>query len=204
MTRPLHRSAETRTARRPDRLVRAPKPPEPFPIGSIHFTAVGSFVNKKAEQSYRVTTDDQFELYTMIRPNKATALFAGYTVGFIFDPRAERHVIVTDHFDDPLGTLRLIADGEAIADGWSELSEAYGRVVRGLDPTLGETYFETGGSTGHTHDSHADHTIVDCTFAAGSSGSFAMISPGNLGHTPHSLADHCDPFLRLGYIRRTS
>jgi len=84
---------------------------------------------------------------TMSR-GRYTALFTGYVVGYqtVGDGT---NVIMTDCWDDPIGTIRAVGADTAVRDGWEELTDARSRFLVGRAASPGDgawgTYAATGG-----------------------------------------------------------
>ena len=93
-------------------------------------------------------TGDQFNVSTPLKANADTALFTGYVVGYqtVGDGT---NVIMTDCWDDPIGTIRAVGADAAVRDGWEELTDARSRFLVGRAGSPGDgawgTYAATGG-----------------------------------------------------------
>ena len=99
---------------------------------------------------------DPFNLSTPIKANKDTALFTGYVVGYV--EQDANKIIITDCWDDPINTIRIVGDDVAIRDGWEEVVAARDRFIKGLAGE-GEAYGQTGGAITHTHETHNIHHL---------------------------------------------
>jgi hypothetical protein len=139
-------------------------------------------------------TGDAFDVLTPIRKNKATALFTGDVTGYVTD-LADDSIIITDCFDDPLGVVKQWDDVAGnIPDGWSELTDAKGRYIVGVDGS--HALDATGGSLTHTH-THTydrDPEVPDVYI----SWSACMIIED------HGPTNHEPPWFGLYNIKRTS
>ncbi|MBU0982875.1 MAG: hypothetical protein KKA42_03330, partial [candidate division Zixibacteria bacterium] len=61
-----------------------------------------------------------FDVYTIPKPTQDTALFDGYVIGYVTEEGTGDKVILTDIWDDPIGTVKWESVAVAnIRDGWS-------------------------------------------------------------------------------------
>jgi len=151
---------------------------------------------------------DAFDVKTPIRKNKATALFTDYVVGYVADLAGSK-IILTDCFDDPLGTVKQWDAATAnIPDGWKECDgtaasaghlarpDARGRYIAGVDGS--HALDATGGNLTHAH---ADHTHSENAAAPWNVGRTACVQFDD--HT-HDAVNHEPPWLGLYNIKRTT
>jgi len=151
---------------------------------------------KTCKSDGSAVTGNAFDVKTPIRANKATALFEGYVIGWLFDEAGDKF-IVTDTFDDRMNTVKLWdALWDDIPTGWEELVTAQGRYIVGVDVT--HELDETGGDQTHTHDLHT-HTGDN-----GATGTARMGTCQLLADHVHVEANHEPPWLGLYYIIRSS
>ena len=114
--------------------------------------------------------------------SKATALFSGDIVGYVVQGGV--NVIVTDCYDDPMNTVRMIGDSN-VPNGWTDITATLAGAFpfASITPNLAVT-------TGDTH-THTPHTSPVFSFAAGSlsGGSITTGSATNGAFTGGSFSD---------------
>ena len=104
---------------------------------------------------------DAFNVKTPLKANVDTALFTGYVVGYENHAQGDGSIlIVTDCWDDPIGTVRMVTAATAIRDGWTEIEGMRNKFPRGWD---NDATRKTGGANVHTSADVAavlaDHTV---------------------------------------------
>lgn len=155
-------------------------------------------------------------LGAVVRCTKDTALFTGYVVGYQNQLNAAGQliqVIVTDIWDDPIGSLRMVTGDTAIPDGWTEYTASRDRFVLGKAAPGGTTYGQTGGM-GWTLPAHSLLHGGACGYSHGShptatreNGSGIAIYPFQDNTDPsrgHIDVDTTPPFIVVKLIERTS
>lgn len=93
---------------------------------------------------------------------KDTAVFDDYIVGYQVEPDGTKLAVVT-HWDDPIGTRRLIGGDDAIRDGWEEDEDTRDRFIRGL-PNGGELEYEVTGGINDTSPPLVGHQHTMCGY----------------------------------------
>jgi hypothetical protein len=133
------------------------------------------------------TTGDAFDVNTMPKKNKDTALFTDYIIEWAYDSDGNK-VVVSDIWDDPIGTVKFeavdtanIRDGWALCNGENGTADLSARFIMSVDDdplaAAGENAIaDTGGYHGHgsgvgTGDTvandHGDHPEQDVADALG-------------------------------------
>jgi hypothetical protein len=98
-------------------------------------------------------TGTAFNVYTPILSARDTSLFTGDVVAYVPSSGANPYTIVSDCFDDPLGTLRLLyTTTSRVPNGWSDVTAA----LTGYFPMVDTA---ANASQTHTGDQH-DHVIA--------------------------------------------
>ena len=81
-------------------------------------------------------TGSAFNVWTPILSARDTALFTGDVVAYVATSGANPYTIVSDCFDDPMGTIRLLyTSASRVPNGWTEITGNAG--VSGALPIVG-------------------------------------------------------------------
>jgi hypothetical protein len=118
-------------------------------------------------------------------------------------------VVVTDVWDDPIGSVKAWDTTAAIRDGWEELEDAQGRFLVGIEDS--ETWDDPGDTGGtdladletHTHDDHPS-TNNNCSdgYDVGWKRHLRLdLSEGDLDHSEENVQP---PWYAVYWIKRTS
>jgi hypothetical protein len=154
--------------------------------------SVQTFSVKACKYDGTANTGNAFNVKTPIKKCADTALFSGYVVGYQTEADGTK-VIVTDCWDDPMGTVKqwdvAIAN---IRDGWTELPNSAGRYIVGVDND--HALDATGGSLTHTHTHDKEGEV----------GTFLLSCFWPTVLNDHEDTNHEPPWLGLYNIKRTS
>jgi hypothetical protein len=153
-------------------------------------------------------TGDAYNVKTPLRKSLDTALFEGDTVAWQLEASGDK-VIVTDVWDDPIGSVKAWDTTGAIRDGWEELEDARGRFLVGIEDS--ETWDDPGDTGGtdladletHTHDDHPC-TNINCLEGVDVGWKRHLrldLSEGDLDHSEENVQP---PWYAVYWIKRTS
>jgi len=168
---------------------------------------------KQCEYTGASVTGTAFNAKTEIRDNRDTALFTGYIVRYVDDPQSGDKVIVSDIWDDPINTVRLVAADAAIRDGWEEVTDARDRYLMG-----GTSYESTGGEAwpaldipAHVVGAHGSHAVTTTCIKEGEGAAVTVVTSVTGSHTndhsnlAHSgIVDDDRLYIVFKVIKRTS
>lgn len=138
---------------------------------------------------------------------KWTSIFNGDVVGFVATAGTYAYTCVTDCFDDPIGTVRMLgAAGSIVPNGWTDITANLVNVADGAFPradTAPSMAFVAGDT--HTHTAHSDHAVTTGCYNLSGSGTPVVktITPSHDNN--HSTAVALYPnYFKVRYIQRTS
>lgn len=128
-------------------LVQSANPSSPFANGQATLSTLLLCYVKSCKSDGTSETGSAFTVKIPARACKDTSLFTGYCVGYQIDDAGDK-IIVTDCYDDPIGTVKAWDTSAAIRvnDGWTELTGAIGRFLVGCE--TGETWDNPGDTGG--------------------------------------------------------